>query len=77
MMRAASDARVALRLAQDNENRLWLQYQALANSAPDLQVKMIDGAAKIITAAICKVTHGQPRGVCASAGVTAASRSLG
>jgi len=31
----------------------------------------------LITAAICTLTHGQPGNVCASAGVTAASRSLG
>jgi hypothetical protein len=29
----------------------------------------------MITAAICQVTHGQPAGVCSSAGVTAAARS--
>jgi hypothetical protein len=39
--------------------------------------KDIDGAANIITAAICKVTHGQPRNVCTSAGVTAASQAAG
>ena len=39
--------------------------------------KDIDGPANVITAAICTLTHGQPRNVCASAGVTAASRSLG
>jgi len=30
----------------------------------------------MITAAICKLTHDQPRTVCTSAGVTAASRSI-
>jgi hypothetical protein len=39
--------------------------------------KDIDGAANMITAAICKLTHGQPSNVCTSAGVTAASRSIG
>jgi hypothetical protein len=38
--------------------------------------KDIDGAANMITAAICKLTHGQPRNVCTSAGVAAASRSI-
>jgi hypothetical protein len=38
--------------------------------------KDIDGAANMITAAICKLTHGQPRNVCASPGVAAAARSL-
>jgi len=37
--------------------------------------KDIDGAANMITAAICKLTHGQRRNVCASAGVSAAARS--
>jgi hypothetical protein len=35
----------------------------------------IDGAANIITAAICKVTAGQPGGVCTSAGVAGAAGS--
>jgi hypothetical protein len=30
----------------------------------------------MITAAICELTRGQPGGVCASAGVTAASGSI-
>jgi hypothetical protein len=30
----------------------------------------------MITAAICKLTHGQPGNVCTSAGVTAAARSI-
>ena len=37
--------------------------------------KDIDGAANIITAAICTLTNGQPGGVCHSAGVQAAARS--
>ena len=36
----------------------------------------IDGAANVITAAICTLTHGQPGGVCRSAGVKAAAGSL-
>ena len=36
----------------------------------------IDGAANMITAAICKLTHGQPADVGTSAGVTAASGSI-
>jgi hypothetical protein len=36
----------------------------------------IDGAANIITAAICKETAGQPGGVCTSAGITRAAGSL-
>ncbi len=38
--------------------------------------KDIDGAANIVTAAICTLTHGQPGGVCQSAAVKAASASL-
>jgi hypothetical protein len=36
----------------------------------------IDGAANMLTEAICKLTHGQPRGVSASAGVAAANASI-
>ena len=36
----------------------------------------IDGAANILSAAICKVTGGQPGGVCRSAGVTKSSGSI-
>jgi hypothetical protein len=36
----------------------------------------IDGAANIITAAICSLTNGQPGGVCHSAGVEAAAGSI-
>jgi hypothetical protein len=38
--------------------------------------KDIDGAANVITAAICTLTNGQPGGVCQSAGVKAAASSL-
>jgi hypothetical protein len=38
--------------------------------------KDIDGAANVMTAAICTLTHGQPGGVCHAAGVTAAAGSL-
>jgi len=34
--------------------------------------KAIDGAANVIAAAVCTLTHGQPGGVCRSAGVKAA-----
>lgn len=36
----------------------------------------IDGAANMITAAICTLTYGQPGGVCHSAGVKAAASSI-
>jgi hypothetical protein len=38
--------------------------------------KDIDGAANVITAAICQLTKNQPAGVCTSAGVMTASRSV-
>ena len=38
--------------------------------------KDVDGAANVITAAICTLAHGQPGGVCHSAGVKAAAGSL-
>jgi hypothetical protein len=41
-----------------------------------LVAKAVDGAANVITAAICTLTHGQPGGVCRSAGVEAAAGSL-
>jgi hypothetical protein len=43
---------------------------------PSAVAKDIDGAANIITAAICTFTHGQPAGVCHSAGVQAAAGSI-
>jgi hypothetical protein len=55
----------------------WAQVAAAMRDPGSTVAKDIDGAANMITAAICKLTHGQPRDVCASAGVTAASRSLG
>jgi hypothetical protein len=39
-------------------------------------VAVVLALANMITAAICKLTHGQPGNVCTSAGVTAASRSI-
>jgi hypothetical protein len=37
----------------------------------------IDGAANVLTAAICTTTGGQPSAVCTSAGVVAAAKALG
>jgi Domain of unknown function (DUF929) len=54
----------------------WSQV-ASAMHDPDSAVgKDINGAANMITAAICKLTHGQPAAVCNSAGVTAAAGSI-
>jgi hypothetical protein len=54
----------------------WAQVAAAMRDPASAVGKDIDGAANMITAAICKLTRGQPGGVCASAGVTAASGSI-
>jgi hypothetical protein len=54
----------------------WAQIAAAMRDPSGTVGKDIDGAANILTAAICAVTHGQPGGVCHSAGVRAASGSL-
>jgi hypothetical protein len=54
----------------------WAQVAAAMRDPGSAVGKDIDGAANMITAAICKLTRGQPGGVCASAGVTAASGSI-
>ena len=54
----------------------WSQVAAAIRTPSSTVGKDIDGAANIITAAICKITNGQPGGVCSSAAVTAAAGSL-
>lgn len=54
----------------------WAQVAAAMGNPASPVAKDIDGAANMITAAICKLTHGQPRNVCASPGVISASGSL-
>jgi hypothetical protein len=54
----------------------WAQVVADMRNPASTVGKDIDGAANIITAAICKVTGGQPGGLCSSAGVSAASGSI-
>jgi Domain of unknown function (DUF929) len=54
----------------------WSQVAAAMGDPGSPVARDIDGAANIISAAICKVTNGQPGGVCSSAGVTAAAGSL-
>jgi Domain of unknown function (DUF929) len=54
----------------------WAQVAAAMRDPSSAVGQDIDGAANMITAAICKLTHGQPAGVCASPGVTAASGSI-
>jgi hypothetical protein len=64
-------------LPADLANLSWAQVAAAMHDPSSTVGKDIDGAANMITAAICKLTHGQPRSVCTSTGVTAASRSVG
>jgi hypothetical protein len=54
----------------------WTQVAAAMRDPSSAVAKDIDGAANVITAAICTLTHGQPGGVCHAAGVTAAAGSL-
>jgi Domain of unknown function (DUF929) len=54
----------------------WTQVAAAMRDPSSAVAKDIDGAANIITAAICSLTHGQPGGVCHSAGVQAAAGSI-
>jgi hypothetical protein len=46
----------------------WAQVAAAMRDPASPVAKDIDGAANMITAAICKLTHGQPAGVCQAAG---------
>ncbi len=54
----------------------WTQVAAAMRNPSSTVARDIDGAANVITAAICTLTHGQPAGVCHAAGVTAAAGSL-
>jgi Domain of unknown function (DUF929) len=54
----------------------WSAVAAAMRTPSSPVAKDIDGAANIISAAICKLTSGQPSSVCSSAGVKAASGSL-
>jgi Domain of unknown function (DUF929) len=54
----------------------WTQVAAEMRDPSSAVAKDIDGAANMITAAICTMTHGQPGGVCQSSGVKAAARSI-
>ena len=53
----------------------WAQVAADMRDPSSPVGRDIDGAANMITAAICKLTHGQPASVCSSAGVRAADHS--
>jgi hypothetical protein len=54
----------------------WSQVAAAMRTPSSPVARDIDGAANALTAAICKVTNGQPGSVCSSPGVTAAAGSL-
>jgi hypothetical protein len=54
----------------------WTQVAAAMHDPSSPVAKDIDGAANVITAAICSLTRGQPGGVCQSAGVREAAGSL-
>ena len=54
----------------------WAQIAADLHNPSSPVAAAVDGAANVITAAICKTTSGQPASVCTSAAVTKASGSL-
>ena len=54
----------------------WGQVAAAMHDPSSPIAKDIDGAANILTRAICTLTHGQPGSVCSAPGVRAASGSL-
>jgi hypothetical protein len=62
--------------SQDLAGLTWSQIAADVQNPSSTVAKDIDGSANIITAALCKVTGGQPASVCSSAGVKAAAGSL-
>jgi hypothetical protein len=54
----------------------WAQVATAMRDPGSPVAKDIDGAANMITAAICKLTHGQPGNVCTAPAVTAVGGSL-
>jgi thiol-disulfide isomerase/thioredoxin len=54
----------------------WAQVAAALKDPSSPVAKGVDGAANLITAAICKATNGQPGNVCAATAVTQASGSI-
>jgi Domain of unknown function (DUF929) len=54
----------------------WTQVAAAMHDPSSAVARDIDGAANIITAAICALTNGQPGSVCHSVGVKAAAGSI-
>ena len=58
---------------QDISGRTWAQIATAMQDPSSNVAKDIVGAANTLTAAMCTLTHGQPGGVCTSAGVKAAA----
>ncbi len=56
--------------------KTWAQVATALQDPTSAIAEAADGAANLITAAICKVTNGQPGNVCTSAGVTSANGAL-
>ena len=54
----------------------WSQIAAELHNPSSPAAQAVNGAANVITAAICKTTNGQPGSVCTSAAVTKASAAL-
>ena len=54
----------------------WSQVAAALHNPSSPVAQGVDGAANLITAAICKMTNGQPGSVCTAPGVVTASKSL-
>jgi thiol-disulfide isomerase/thioredoxin len=54
----------------------WAQVASDMRNPSSPVGRDIDGAANMITAAICKLTHGQPASVCSSPGVKTAVHSI-
>ncbi|MGD0703079.1 MAG: DUF929 family protein [Trebonia sp.] len=60
---------------EDLSGLTWAQIATAMQDPSSNVAKDIDGAANRLTAAMCTLTHGQPGGVCTSAGVKAAEAS--
>jgi hypothetical protein len=54
----------------------WTQVAADLHNPSSPVAQAADGTANLLTAAICKMTNGQPGSVCTAAGVVKASKSL-
>jgi hypothetical protein len=63
-------------LPSDLAGLTWAQVASAMRDPSSQVARDIDGAANVFTAAICRLTHGQPAGVCTSPGVRAASASI-